>query len=234
MQSIILLVIMTLAVMAAEMSRNRHGESHMADKSKNVAANILQYQDLVIQYMLANYEKLHPDFSSNPDHVEKIELLDYKNNNIGIYSQKKFNQFLNYRSLVFNYVKSMPNENVVIPVLYVATSFDGYTDNNIYKTYLNTGLPEVMGHLGEYLSKHLYQGNSTYWTVPWLFSQKDCNVIEVYSQIPDNVAGSNDEKSNYGQVQALFKQFCNQIQAFSSYRFLTYVYIQPVFNPANI
>jgi len=108
-----------------------------------------------------------------------------------------------------------------VPTAYMATSWNNY----IYPRDKNTNMLEVMGQLSHDFSKRLYQGNSTYWTIPWIFSQDNCVIREVFSQIPDDKNGH----SRLGKVKKIFENFCKNIEAASAYRFLTYVYMQPIF-----
>lgn len=231
MLSMIVLVVMTITsvFMVVQMSRDAGINQTTIFKSKNIASNVLQYQDIVTKYMLKNYSQLHLSFSVSPGMVEQVSILDYSESQMANYSQKNFLPFLNYKSIAFNYVKNESGESQQTPILYTATSFDGYFES-VVKTYPNILLPEVMGYLGSDLDKHLYQGNSTYWNIPWLFKQQECNIQEVYSQLPDDGSG----QSALSKLNMVFNLWCKEIQASGNYKFLTYVYIQPVFDPADI
>ena len=63
MQSTIVLAIMVLASIftGAEYLRNNstEGNAYKQFRAENIAANVLQYNDQMIQYSLANYDSLH-------------------------------------------------------------------------------------------------------------------------------------------------------------------------------
>jgi hypothetical protein len=228
MQSAIILAVMVLASIfaSAEYLRNSSAETNLYKpfKAENVAANILQYHDQMVQYTLANYESLHLTVSLNPGEIEQINLFDYLDNQIGNYTLKNFLLFMNYSSTVFNYTHDVEGESHPYPLLYLATSWDGYLAQ--MHGYSNIQIPEAMGRLAHNISKRLYQGNSTFWVVPWVFRQSNCNITEVYSQLPNDTNGIN----TVSKLQTLFNLFCTQIQNNSDYRFLTYVFIEPVIN----
>ncbi|MBP9741748.1 MAG: hypothetical protein KBD37_00145 [Burkholderiales bacterium] len=233
MQSSIILALMVLAslFMAAEFKRNDSGDANniAVFKSDTVAANIMQYNDLMVQYILANYEVLHLPIAINSGSVEQIALLNYEANHVDSYSQKNLLLFLNYTSTTFNYANSLDGESEIIPTVYLATSWDNYT-KDIMHNYSATSMLAIMGKLGQDLSKHLYQGNSTYWVVPWVFSQNNCEVEEIFSQLPTNSSGVAD----IAQLKHLFNTFCSKVQSNSEYKFLKYVYLQPVIKASDI
>ena len=226
MQSAIILAVMVLASLfaSAEYLRNSSSENNVSKpfKAENVAANILQYHDQMVQYTLANYESLHLTVSLNSGDIEQINLLDYTKNQIGNYTLKNFLLFMNYSSTVFNYTNNVEGESQPYPLLYLATSWDGYLAE--MHGYSNVRIPEAMGKLAHNVSKQLYQGNSTFWVVPLVLRQSNCNITEVYSQLPNDANGI----STVSKLQTLFNLFCTQIQNNSDYRFLTYVFIEPI------
>jgi hypothetical protein len=229
MQSFIVLalIIITGFFFLMETKRNSMSgrDNYLAFKADVVAGNILQYNDLVTEYILANYETLHVNSIVNPGSVEQVTKLNYQSNQIAKYSQKNLILFLNYSSVSFNYSNGSA-ESSVLPTLYLATTWDGYASG--IAGYTNISIPEIMGAANQLLSKHIYQGDSMYWTIPWLLKQDgQCNVLEVFGQIPED----NTNNSQLGKVKALFNLFCTQIQATGLYKFLTYVYISPVFLP---
>jgi hypothetical protein len=231
MQSSIILAIMTVISLftGAEYMRNNSTEANVYQpfKAKNVADNVLQYSDLMLLYMLDNFDTLHQTQAVTPGNVEQITAIDYNQNQISGYSLKNLILFLNYSSIAFNYTKSSVGESQPIPVLYIATSWDSFS--NSVHGYSSIQMPEVMGQLGQDVSKHVYQGNSTFWVIPWIFSQSNCNVKELYSQLPNDSTGA----SAFNKLKTVFNLFCTQIQANSSYRFSTYVYIEPVINSSD-
>lgn len=225
------LMLTTMIFITEEFSRHDSANlaTYHAFKASAVAANIMQYNDLMVQYMLANYDVLHLTLTSNSGNVEQINWLDYEQDNISNYSQKNLLRFLNYEAVVFNYINPLIYESQNTPILYLASSWDTYTPE-VVKGYSTTQMLEVMGQLGQDMSKRLYQGNSTYWTVPWVFSQSKCNIIEMFSQLPDDANGI----STLNKLQSMFNLFCTQIESKSDYRFLTYVYMQPVVKVSDI
>lgn len=233
MQAAIILALMILApiFMAIEFSRNdsTNTANLRSFKASSVAANIVQYNDLMVQYMLVNYDKLHPTLSIKPGNVEQITSLNYTEDHINSYSQKNLLLFLNYATTAFNYAKAVDGESEIIPILYLATSWNRYT-NDVIPGYSTTLMPDVLGQLGQDISKHIYQGNSTYWIVPWVFSQNNCKITEIFAQLPDDGSGMTSATKLY----ELFNLFCTQIQAGSNYKFLKYVYLQPVIKSSNI
>jgi hypothetical protein len=227
MQAAILMAVMAifLTFTVAEMSRNDSANITEFFKAGNVASNIFQYQDSVMQYGVAGYESMHLPVSINPGHVEQVKVVDYTADQIAKYNQKNLLPFLNYKSVLFNYTPSVLGESQPMPILYVATSWDSYTDE-VVPGYRNITMSEVMGKLGEDLSKRMYQGDSTYWVVPWIFSRKDndCRILELYSQLPEDSGGNN----MLAKLDNIFNLFCTELG--SEYVFKKYVYISPVFN----
>lgn len=232
MQSLIVVTIVAMfsIFMLSEMSRNNGANIYPAFKAENVAANILQYQDMVSQYILANYDSLHLPVSSIPGDVEQVQIIDYMRDQVAKFNQKKLLPFLNYGSVVFNYIKESASESQSTPVLYLATSWNDYSSNQLTNSYATITMIEVMGKLGEDLSKYLYQGNSAYWLIPWVFSQNNCQITELYTQLPDDANGD----SQLSRLQKIFSEFCTQIQARSGYRFMSYVYLSPVFKQSDL
>ncbi|MBP9742316.1 MAG: hypothetical protein KBD37_03060 [Burkholderiales bacterium] len=233
MQAALILAIMSLATLFMAAQLDRHDSANLAHyhvfKAAAVASNIEQYNDLIVQYALTNYDTLHLTMAVEPGMVEHITTLDYIEDEIGNYSQKKLLPFLKYTVTVFNYAKNATGESEATPLLYLATSWDSYAPE-VINSYVGITLPEIMGQLGQDLSQHIYQGNSTYWVVPWVFSQNNCEVDEIFSQLPDNAYGI----ANTDKLKDIFKLFCTQIQANSSYIFLKYVYLQPVIKSSVI
>lgn len=232
MQSIILLAVMALVsiFMAAEMSRNDSTNVYPSFKAGNIAVNIFQYKDSISQYAIANYDELHLPISQSYGSMERIKVIDYTGDKIDKYNQKKLILFLNYKSMIFNYTEELAGESLPMPVLYMATSWDGYVTAQIASSYNGVNMIEVMGKLGEDFSRYLYQGNSTYWTIPWLFSQENCQIEEVYMQLPDDALGI----SRLDTIKRIFNKFCTQSKTGGYYNFMKYVYIAPVFKTPNI
>lgn len=231
MQSSIILALIAIfsIFMLAENSRNNPViHDYYVFKAENIAANIIQYEDMMTQYTLTNYQKYHLPLSSNPGTVEQLNLIDYSKDNVDKYSQKNLLLFLNYNTITFNYVRATSLSDTPQPVLYMATSWDSYS-GQLLSGYSKISLDEVMGHLGSDLSAHLYQGNSTYWVIPWVFKQSGCNITEVFSQLPENSNGV----SQLNKLKGAFNTMCNEIQVSSSYKFKTYVFMMPIFYPSD-
>jgi hypothetical protein len=227
----VLVIISVISIFTfSEMSRNNNEHVVPAFKAGNLADNIFQYQNLIMHYILTNYDTLHLPIAENMGNVEQIKVIHYTDDKIGDFNQKDYSPYLNYQSVVFKYSRILSGESQPMPVLYVATSWDGYSSSDLAKSYADTKMVEVLGKLGQNLSEPLYQGNSTYWIVPWVFSQKNCIIDELYSQLPDNT----NNNSQFGTLQKLFKEFCIQIQANSQYTFMKYVYITPVFTTPDM
>ena len=230
MQSIMLfsvLVSFTLFSLA-ELSRNSNTETTvMFSKASNVAANVEQYNDMLAQYVLANYDAKFGQISTaSAGMVEHINLLDYKGDGVDNYSQKNLQAMLDYKSVAFDYTKASSYVDESVPVLYLATSWNSYVAP--FTGYTNTSMLEVTGQLSQDLGMRLYQGDSTHWLVPWIFSQENCGVNEFFSQVPHN----QDDSSQFPDIRNLFTVFCQQIEKNSRYRFAKYVYIMPIFKPA--
>jgi hypothetical protein len=232
MQSLIIVTIMAIfsIFMLSEMSRNNDTNKYLAFKAENVAANILQYQNSISQYVLINYDTLHLPTASSSGDVEQIRIIDYMRDQIAKFNQKNLLPFLNYQSVVFNYSRALVSESQPTPVIYIATSWSDYSSSQIASSYTNINMVEVMGKLGEDLSKYLYQGNSTYWFIPWVFSQNNCQITELYTQLPDDANGD----SQLIKLQNIFSEFCTQVQARSSYHFMNYVYLAPIFKRPDL
>lgn len=232
MQSFIIVAIMSaLSVfMLSELGRNDSAGRIPVFKAENVAANILQYQNVINSYILVNYDALHIPIAKAPGNVEgvkQIGIIEDKNDQKVIkFNKKDLPAFLNYQSIVFNYSRVLVGESQPMPLLYTATTWSGYSSANIESSYAAINMIEVLGKLGENVSKHVYQGNATYWAVPWIFSQNNCQITELFVQLPDSSSGN----SKLNELKTAFNRFCNQIQANSSYRFLTYVYLTPILN----
>jgi hypothetical protein len=225
MQSVLLTTVLAIfsIFMLSEFSRNDSVNKVSVRKAENIAANIIQYQNSISNYMLSNYDELHLPVSANPGNVEQIHIINYTGDQIAKFNKKQLLQFLNYQSIIFNYSQVLVGENQPMPLLYMATTWDGYSSNQIELGYRGVNMDEVMGYLGEDLSKHMYQGDSTYWTVPWIFSQSNCQITEVYMQLPNN-------SGEASKLKDIFNRFCTQIQTSGSYQFMKYVYIAPLFN----
>lgn len=206
--------------MLSENSRNNSASLAASFRAENVAANIIQYQDILVESAESGYDTLHMPVASNPGTVEQITVIDSTAEQIAKNNLKSLIPFLNYQSVMFNYAPAIDGESEPMPTLYLATTWDSYTTNAEHG-YAKVALPEVMGNLSTDLARHLYQGDSTYWVVPWVFSQESCEIKELYSQLP---AGSEKETLDH-----LFTGFCQQIQANSSYKFMRYVYLTPIF-----
>ena len=175
-------------------------------------------------YAIESYDDFHLTASLNPGNVEQINLLDYEQNGVSTYSLKNFTMFLNYSSVLFNYAKVMDGESDPYPMLYLATSWESYSSDVL--GYKNIQIIETMGQVAQDISKHIYQGNSTFWVVPWVFKQTNCNITEVYSALPNDASGA----SQIDKLKSLFNLFCTQIEANSSYKFMTYVFLEPIMN----
>ncbi len=232
MQSLIVVTIMAIfsIFMLSEMSRNDNTNIYPAFKAENIAANVLQYQDMLSQYILANYDTLHLPVSSIPGDVEQIQIIDYMRDQVAKFNQKELLSFLNYESVVFNYTRESTGESQPTPVLYLATSWSDYSSGQIASSYATITMIEVMGKLGEDMSKYLYQGNSVYWLIPWVFSQNNCQITELYTQLPDDASGD----SQLNKLQKMFSEFCTQVQARSGYHFMSYVYLAPIFKQPDL
>ena len=231
MQSVIVTTLMIIVsfFIFSELGRNTGTESnrYSVSKAENVVNNILQYQDTLEKYIVDQYNDLHLRTSTNAGHVDKntIKTIDYKNNKLNEYNQKDLVLFLNYKSVVFNFTKQISGDKYQEAVLLVATSFDDY----VISGYSQVNFLEVMGSLGQSFSRHLYQGDSTYWSIPWLIRQEECKVLEAFSQLPEDFKGV----SKLNKMKELFSLICNEIQDNSSYKFLTYVYLQEIVKPSN-
>jgi hypothetical protein len=219
MQSLLVLglLIAVTTFSAMEYTRSSVNANDLSEaRADNVAGNILQYNDLLVKYTLNHYDTLHLIHISNVGNVDGITILDYSQ--INPYTQMQLVPFLNYQSIVFNYTSN--NESDSLPLLYVASSWD----SAVIKAFQDIKFPEILGMTNQAISKRLYQGDSTYWTIPLLISQDKCNVTEVYSQLPNNI--NND--SQLKQVKSMFYKYCTQIEAAGQYKFLTYVFLEPV------
>jgi len=230
MQSIILLALMLLftAFSSIQISRNSSAtiDSNREFKANNVAANVLQYNSILIGFMRKNESSMHLSTGTNPGSIELITKIDSAK--LAGYSQKNLVSFLNYQSVAFNYTKSNVGESLPLPIYFLASSWSAYTSS--LKGYKQILLSEVMGQLGQDLGKRLFQGDSTYWTVPWVFSQSNCNIQEIYTHVPNDSNGI----SAMSKLKILFNLFCTQLKEKANYQFLTYVYLQPVFSLGNL
>lgn len=228
--AIVLAVMVVFSIFIyAENSRNNGTNISVVAKADNIAANVFQYQDSITRYVIANYDDLHLAVLDGSGSVAQITPIDYIASQISKYNQKNLELFLNYKSVVFNYSKEVAVESSSLPILYVASSWNNYL-NVANASYENIRMLEVMSKLGAYFAKHLYQGDSAYWTIPWVFSQRDCQIIEFYGQLPLDSNGN----SQLGRLKNVFNDICTQIQANSGYIFMTYVYIAPIFPTPDV
>ena len=220
MQSIIVFAVLIIFSFYAiiQTKRDRSLGNYPMFKADRVAGNIFLYSDKVTKYVLANYDDLHVTRLNNTGIVEGIQELENKQ----FIDNNTFNPLLNYQVVSFNYALA-GSESQVFPILFVAISFDNYAVGIV--PYSLSNIPEILGIVNQMLSRHIYQGNSTYWTVPWLLQQDgQCNAINIFSQLPDTIDGD----AQLNQLKTLFNILCRQIQNTNSYKFLTYVYIAPV------
>lgn len=233
MQALIVVAIMVIMGLFSymETSRNDIATSAALDnfKSVNIAANIMQYNDLLTEYARANYAELHENDYANMNNVGKVKIIDYQGDGISYYSQKNLTLFLNYSSAIFNYgaLSSVVESSTQIARLYLVTSFSNYASD--LSGYRNISLDHVMGALADNYSHHLYQGNSVSWIVPILLKQDGgCNAVEIYGQVPND---SNNVKQ-MENVRILFKRFCSQLQN-QGYVMQKYVYIASIIENEN-
>ena len=236
MQSLIVLALFILVstLGVVEFNKNDHSNKHTSAeiKASITAGNIMQYNDMVYRYALAEYDTLHEMSTQNPGHIaegniEQVSLLDVtKLNN---YHQKQYKAFLDYRTVFFNYVRSMEQDTMKMPTLYFVTTWSdrGYK-NNMF---------DVVGQLNQLFTQHIYQGHGSYWVVPWIgkvemvqdgSSQGKCKV-KVYSQIPKDVDG----RSKAGAVIGFLEKFCQYFVTYPpdryNFTFDKYIYVQPVY-----
>lgn len=228
MQALIVVVIMVFMSVFGymEMQRNdvTQGNKLIAFKASNVAANIMQYADMLTQFSLANYDSLHDNDYSNGNNVGHVTIVDYQKDGISIYSQKNLMPFLNYSSAVFNYGINSNNDdnNSQIAQLYLVISFDDYLSG--LKGYSNINLDHVMGELASKYSTHLYQGSSVTWAIPIIVKQDNtCNAIAIFGQVP--IDSNNSKQMN--KISTLFNRFCMQLKN-NGYSMQKYVYVAPI------
>lgn len=233
MQALIVVAIMVIMGVFSYMETKRNDiatpEALDAFKSANVAANIMQYNDMLTEYVRANYDHLHENDYANMNNVGKVTVLDYTNNNISDYSQKNLALFLNYSSAIFNYGTFSLDADLGTQIarLYLVTSFSNYASG--LSGYTNISLDHVMGALADNYSHHLYQGSSMSWVVPILLKQDGaCNAIEIYGQVPND---SNNVKQ-MSNVKTLFNRFCTGLQS-QGYVMRKYVYIAAIIEKEN-
>ena len=187
-------------------------------KAQNIATNIVQYHDLVVEYIGQNYATMHIAAVATPTVIEHITLLPNISNIMPNSSSQHFVTALNYMTLTFNYVPHTLNQTRV-PLLYMLTSWNAINGS---MNNPNVNLDEVMGQLHQLLSVHIYSGNSTYWSYPWIFKQHDCHIIDLYSSVPQTLKGQDLSAT----IQKLFYQWCQQLQQQHSYKLLNYIYLQ--------
>lgn len=227
MQSVILIALMLVVSMfiVSEFNRNNitSRDNYLRFKAENVAANIIQYNDLLMRYSISNYDTLHHVLSFSPGNIESITLINYDVDKIADYTQKNLQPFFNYQVVTFNFSPNNGGDGQPLAVLYLATSWDSYIPGIV--GYSNTSIEEGLGRVGQYFGKHLYQGTNTYWSVPWVLKQANCNIIELYTNLPKDATST----SMLDNVKVVFNDWCNQVEKNSSYKFLTYVYLQPVY-----
>jgi hypothetical protein len=228
MQALIVVAMMVIIGFFTYMETRRNDiatpETITAFKSAVVAANIMQYNDILTQYIWANYTRLHENDYVNMNNVGKVTILDFPGNEISSYSQKNLRLFLNYSSAVFNYgvFSSDVDSTAEIARLYLITSFNNYVRD--LPGYTDISLDHVMGLYADNYHYHIYQGSSVSWVIPILLKQDGaCNVVEIYGQIPND---SNNMKQ-LNNIRVLFKRFCTGLQS-NGYMPQKYVYIASI------
>lgn len=227
MQSMIILALLAVlsVFMLTEKARNDSGylNSTADAKAGFVAENILRHVDLLQKTASINYSKWFNSNPLKPGHIEGIHLV-YQDQLVSRYTQE--NQFYEYKDLAFNYSPPLKiGESTSNSILYIATTWN----DPIYKTYQNIGANQIMGILGDMLGKKLYQGDRTYWVVPWVIKNNNCQVVEDFTQVPENA----ENHSQLANLKNAFTQICNEIQSDKEANFVfgKYVYLRPIYVP---
>ena len=188
-------------------------------KADNVAGNIFVYGEQVYQYIQTNYDTLHLLSTNNPEIVEQITPITKQM--LNSYSQKQFQPLINYTTVVFNYSGKNTTESDIIPTLYEITTWDTI---NLGTGKHDIAMSEVLGVLNTMWSSYLYQGTETNWVIPIIANQSNCNINEIYSNVPRDNKG----QVRLQNVKALFFSICPQLQS-SGITLGKYVYIVPVY-----
>lgn len=219
MQSLIVIVLFVIISIlgSIELNRNSSNNKYAELKADFVAGNIMHYHDLVYQYALTNYDTLHEASSINRGQVEQENLFDPKV--LNEYSKKQTELFLDYKTMFFNYV-SAKREVPISPTLYFITTWSG--------SAYHGNMLDVMGQVNQLFSEHIYQGQSSYWVIPWVGQQDNCN-IRIFTQILNDAQGA----IRVFNVEQLLNKICLHFMVNSEFHLNKYIYVQPVYKRVN-
>lgn len=218
---VVLLFISVIIFGVIENKKNNPGDTQALRvfKSNEIATNLMAYGDLLNQYIQVNYETLHYISPINVGFVEGVRIID--NVEVEPYNLKQLHPILNYQAMVFNYTQALLDKSVS-PTLYLVITWDKV--DPYFKYYHHMNLPEIAGQMNQLFSKKIYRGSGTFWTVPWILYNEQCEAKEIYSQVPTD----HNNQSRVLNIANFFRTYCTQIEQISAFRFLKYVYVQPI------
>lgn len=213
--------IIAFGVMESTQNSSSTHPKNLKYLAKCLASNVLQYNSFSTQYAISNYSIFHENAAQNPDQVEMVNYVD--TSKLNVYDQKNTTLLMNYNSYLFNYTQSS-NTTQNLPTLYVVTTWDKVSPNAGSK-FTNVDLNEVMSQIGLALSQRVYQSTSTYWTVPWLAMQSDCQIKIMFSELPATIPFAN--------INNFFNIVCKGLIN-SKVQLGKYIYFQPIYYTPNL
>lgn len=222
-------IIMALGVMLATFGAQEYKNHSMTTNqdtlqitSQNLASNFYIYNDLAVNYIIANYATFYNTNPTSSIFYNKNYGFDYTK--IEPMKYYTYTPNFDFRSAPIELTFSSPNDNEssnLIPVMYLLTTFDK-TINNSRASQLKDDelIANVFGSFNSILTDKNYKGDSTYWTNSIYGSIENCNVKFLLSKTTNAVEEQN--------ITVQVKNICNQLQtqqfAMGKFFFLTPVY----------
>jgi hypothetical protein len=233
--TLLFISVVTFGVIENKRSNPSEVQTLSMFKADDIAANLMAFGDLYYQYIQAHYETFHSIRPTNVGKVEGVLMLNTPKDTAEIkkYNLKNLRPMLNYKVLVFNYTRPDVG-NDALPTLYLVIMWDSIAPE--FKNYQYVNLAEVAGQMNQLFGKRIYQGDSSFWTIPWIGykneNEKECKLQEVYSQVPLD----HNSQSRMKNIVEFFKTYCGELEYVYGIKLSTYIYVQPVYkiDPASI
>lgn len=222
MQTFVVLGLSLILTIFGSMEYQKYSNSNRADitdyNNDFYAGNLFIYNDLAISYLMVNYDKIYNGTLPADGNISYATSnnFDY-NNTLKNYSYFSYKPVFNYKSTYFLYTPaaSTTDQNP-IPVLYLITSWDVSGPNLTNRT--NDQLSAAMlSSLSQSLSDKISNGNSTYWSIPIIGSQKNGGNIQIFMNLDTAT------KAKYSSFFSLM-----QYKLSSNYNVGQYFYLTPV------
>lgn len=224
MQSFLILALFAVIISFSAMQYSKYDPTSKQDFeleiSNNAAGNLVGYITSLNKYVLQNYSTLHVNTANNVGHLEQITLINTPQ--IRQYDQKNTNYIFDYRTVTFNY--TLPNSSPsVLPYLFAITTWNNLS-SSVKGNFTKLSMYNVMGSANQLFSLNIYEGNGTFWTVPILVSQMNCNITQYFNQVPISDTGL----STLSTFSTFFNNACTELQN-SGFSLGKYVFMQPVY-----